>query len=183
MMMQLQEIIHSRFSPTKFLSKPVDSAHLKIIFEAGRWSPSCFNEQPWRFLYAHQQTEAFQKILSCLVEKNQEWAKDAPLLIVAFAKKNFTYNNKPNKWSWYDTGQSVAHMTIQALQFKIYFHQMGGFNGDKIRENFRVSEEYEPTSVIACGYLDDDLIAKERAKKERTRKSLEEIAAEGKFIF
>jgi nitroreductase len=168
--MEIHKILQKRFSPNHFLNKPIENKHLDLIFEAGRWAPSCFNEQPWRFLYAHNhQTEKFNAIVSCLAEKNQEWAKNAPLLIIAFAKKNFAHNNKPNKWAWYDTGQSVAYMTIQAMEFNIYTHQMGGFSKEKIIQTFNISDIYEPTSVIAMGYLDDMLYDKELSLKNRSR--------------
>ncbi len=116
-----------------------------------------------------------------MAEKNQEWAKYAPLLMISIAKKNFSYNNKPNKWARYDTGQSVAHMTIHAMEFNIYTHQMGGFSSEKVIEIFNISEHYEPVSVIAMGYLDDNLYEKELSLKERSRKDKEEIFMNGIF--
>jgi len=78
-----------RWSPRAFLSEPVVEEDIKTIFEAARWSPSCFNEQPWRFVYA-QQPEDLERFRSVLVEGNQIWANTAPLLVLVFSKKSFT---------------------------------------------------------------------------------------------
>ncbi|MEJ2545759.1 MAG: nitroreductase family protein, partial [Calditrichaceae bacterium] len=42
--------IKNRWSPRAFSEKPVEYDKLERVFEAARWSASCFNEQPWRFI-------------------------------------------------------------------------------------------------------------------------------------
>ena len=94
-----------RWSPRAFSSKPVEKEKLLSIFEAARWSPSCFNEQPWLFLYATNE-EDLKLFRSILVEKNQLWANKAPVLVYVFAKKFFAYNGKPNRWAEFDCGSA-----------------------------------------------------------------------------
>lgn len=97
-MKSIDTLIEQRFSPKHFADRPVSEEHLHQLFEAARWAPSSYNEQPWRFIYATQeQPEAHQQLLSCINEHNQQWAKNAPVLMLSLAKKNFSRNGKPNR--------------------------------------------------------------------------------------
>ena len=50
----VHELIKKRWSPRAFSSKSVSEQDLLSLFEAARWAPSSYNEQPWRFIVASQ---------------------------------------------------------------------------------------------------------------------------------
>lgn len=178
--MKVSDAIEQRFSPLAFSDKMPDEETIMQLFEAARWAPSAFNEQPWRFLYVNKNNkDAYEKLFNCLVDANKEWAKTAPVLILVMAKKNFSHNNKPNYFHMYDTGMSVENLIIRAMENDIYVHQMAGFSADKARGNFNISEEYSIISVAALGYQGDistltDAL-QERGQKPRVRKELSEL--------
>lgn len=64
-------IILERWSPRAFEDRDVSRADLKKIFEAARWAPSSFNEQPWRFIIGHRNSETYKKIHDVLVPFNR----------------------------------------------------------------------------------------------------------------
>ena len=177
----LNELIQKRWSPRSFADRKIENDKLLSILEAGRWAPSSYNEQPWRFIVGKiDEGTTHSKILDCLVEGNQSWAKNAPILILTNAKLTFSRNDNPNKHSYHDVGLAAAQMAIQAAEFDIYFHQMAGFSKYKAIEHFNIPENYEPVTVIAVGYLgnpenlkDEKLLKSEKAV--RKRKSLSEI--------
>src|ERR687888_1294011 len=77
----IQELIARRWSPYAFSDRPVSDDDLRSLFEAARWAPSSYNEQPWRYIVATKANPAeFERLLSCLVDPNQVWAKAAPVL-------------------------------------------------------------------------------------------------------
>ncbi len=47
---RLQKMFLDRWSPRSFLPDPISEEDVATLFEAARWSPSCFNDQPWLFL-------------------------------------------------------------------------------------------------------------------------------------
>jgi len=165
--------LESRWSPLSFREDAVEKEKLQRIFEAARWSPSAYNEQPWRFIVGEKGRETYNKILNSLVDMNIRWAKNAPVLIVSLAKKNFNHNNRENIHSIYDVGQSVAYMTIQAMHEGLYTHQMAGFHFEMIKNHFNIPDEFYIVTVIAIGYLgksdilDKDLKIRELADRER----------------
>src|SRR5688572_11639448 len=172
------DLLGRRWSPRAFADRPVEPEKLQSIFEAARWAPSSFNAQPWSFIVATKQDPAdFQRMLECLVEGNQTWARSAPVLMVSVATSAFAHNGKPNRHAFYDTGAAVAILTVQATALDLYVHQMAGFIPEKVRAAYNVPETAEPVSAIALGYLGDpgslpdDLRKREETPGQRKRVS------------
>ena len=172
--LDIHPLIKKRWSPRAFKTDAIEKEKLERMIEAARWSASCRNEQPWRFIIGlNQQSPAYDKIFSCLDEGNQVWVKSVPCLILILMKKTYSHNGKENKWAKYDCGQAAAYLSIQALEEGLYVHQMAGFNQDKIKKVFRLTDDLEPVSVIAAGYRDsadilpDDLKKTELAPRKR----------------
>jgi nitroreductase len=147
------DLIKNRRSRRAFSNQPVEPEKIKSLFEAARWAPSSLNEQPWMYIYATKGQELWEKIFETLNEGNQIWAKEAPLLIVSFCKKNLSRNGYPNGAAKYDVGAANALLSLQATHVGLNTHQMGGFNHPLLRENLNVPNDFEEGVVIAVGYL------------------------------
>lgn len=166
-------LLESRWSPRAFRDENIEKEKLQRMFEAAQWAPSSMNEQPWKFIVGEKGTDSYNKIFESLADFNKRWAKNAPVLVVSLAKKNFTHDGRENFHFLYDTGQAVAHMTFQAMYEGLYVHQMGGFNFEILKYGFSIPEEFYIVTVIAIGYLgksemlEDDLKSRELADRER----------------
>ena len=146
-------LITSRFSARAMAGKPLDHATLMALVEAASFAPSCFNEQPWRFLIA--QGERFDKLLACLTPKNQSWAGEAAALILLLSKKTFTQGGKDNAWHISDAGCASGFLLLEAEHRGLYAHPMAGFDKGKARETFSISEDLDIIEVIAVGWPSD----------------------------
>jgi nitroreductase len=181
----INELARNRWSPRSFLDKPVEKEKLVSMFEAARWSPSGGNEQPWRFIAGVNHDETWQKIFLTLNEGNREWNGPVPVLILAIGYKISNWDGNISGYFQYDTGQAVAHLSIEAMNQGLHVHQMGGFSVEKALELFEIPGDHLPLTVIAVGYigspgsLSEKL--KERELEERKRKELGEIVFSGKF--
>jgi nitroreductase len=173
---EIHGIIKTRWSPRAFNpDKQVSHDDLFALMEAAHWAPSCFNDQPWRFVVCNKITDkiSWEAALGIIVEKNRRWAKNAPLLILVVAMDHFNHNGQPNRWASYDTGAASVSLCLQATALGMCTHQMGGFNTDKAREVFNLPNNCSPISMIAVGYqdkvevLDDDFKENELATRSR----------------
>lgn len=179
-MENINELIKKRYSPVIFSSKKVEQEKIVSLFEAARWAPSSYNEQPWRFIVGvKNDDENYPKLFDCLVEANQYWAKYAPVLALSVAKKTSSVTGKTNRFAQHDTGMAVGNLLMQATSLGLYVHQMGGYSISKSREYFNLDDDLEPMAAIAIGYIGKmDLFPKdlqEREGNERFRKGLNEI--------
>lgn len=176
----LHELLELRWSPVAFSPRPVEPEKLRSVLEAARWAASSYNEQPWVYIVATKDdAENFQKLLGCLVEGNQAWAKHGPVLMLSVAKLNFAMNGKPNRHALHDVGAAAASLTLQATALGLFVHQMAGFDAERARKEFSIPEGYEPVAAIALGYLGDDTVLPEklrgRSPLKRNRKPLSEF--------
>jgi nitroreductase len=145
-------LIAERWSPRAFDAKPILPSALQRIFEASRWAPSASNLQPWYFVVGIKGDEIWHKIFETLVEFNQLWVINAPILVLAIAKTS-NQKGEPNKYAAYDLGQSVATLTLQARAEGIYAHQMGGFDSEKAESILNIPTDYKAMVVFTLGYL------------------------------
>ncbi|HTS67743.1 MAG TPA: nitroreductase family protein [Terriglobia bacterium] len=174
----IHELLARRWSPRAFSPSAVEGEKLSQIFEAARWAPSSYNAQPWAFIVAgREEAESYTRLLSTLVEPNRQWAKQAPVLILAVTKLDFDHVVRPNRHAFYDLGQAVAHLTVQATALGLQIHQMGGFDPGAARELFAIPSGYEPVSVLALGYPEEPLAA----PPARTRKPLSDFVFSGSW--
>src|SRR5262249_24197399 len=121
----IHEILARRWSPYAFADRPVSKADLLSLFEAARWAPSSYNEQPWSYIVATRDEPAeFERVLSCLVEGNQAWAKAAPVLAIGCTKLVFALNGKPNAAAVHDLGVAAGNLCAEATARGLYVHQM-----------------------------------------------------------
>ena len=173
-------LIASRWSPYAFADEPVSKQDLAALFEAARWAPSSYNEQPWRWIAARREDEAaFARLLSTLVETNRAWARHAPVLAVGLTSLRFARNDKPNKAAHHDLGLAAAQLTFEASARGLVVHQMIGIEPERVRELYAVPEDVEPLTALAIGAAGDPASLPEKLRERelapRTRKPLSEL--------
>lgn len=149
----IQEVLRSRYSPYVFEDRDIPLSDLRSIFEAARWAPSSFNEQPWRYIVAPKTSpDDFALLLSCLTESNQKWAKWAAVLGLAVTRTLYSLNAKPNRVALHDLGLATALLTFEAMSRGVYVHPMGGILPDRAREVYGVPPEFDVITGLALGY-------------------------------
>jgi len=172
---QVQDFIARRWSPYGFADREVSEADLRGLFEAARWAASSFNEQPWSYIVATraQETE-FSRLLSCLVEANQNWAQAAPVLALGVTTHHFERNGKPNRVALHDLGLATGNLVAEATARGLSVHQMGGIHQDRAREIYDIPAGSEAVTAMAIGYAGDpDSLSEELRRRDlapRTRK-------------
>ncbi len=183
---EINDLIASRWSGRAYNpDKSVSRKDILSLLEAARWAPSCFGDQPWRYIVFDRNSEKsdWHKAFSCLSEGNQSWAVNAPVLILSIADSVMSRNNMPNRWAQYDTGAASYSLCLQAVDRGLMVHQMGGFDVDKARDLFKVPEQFTPMAIMAVGYqlplgkLDDEI--RERELSERQRHPIDHNFFEG----
>ena len=165
--------------------KPVSRTDLLALLEAARWAPSCFGDQPWRYLIWDRLSDprAWEQAFDCLAEGNKTWVKNAPLLLASMAAPRFHANDKPNRWAQHDTGAASENLCLQATALGLVAHQMGGFNGGQLQERFAIPADHVCMAMIAVGHpLPLEALAetlRERELAPRSRLPLEACFFEG----
>ncbi len=175
----IHTLIAKRWSSRSFdETKIISHEEMKSLLEAARWSPSAYNDQPWRFLIANRNDLNFNLINETLVEFNQLWASKASAFMVV-AGNTKRDDGSPNYSYAFDCGQAVAFLSLEATNRDIILHQMGGFDKTKLKQNLNINEDIDVLVIIALGYYHEDNQLIEPIKSlelnPRIRKSHDEI--------
>lgn len=182
----IHELLAERWSPYAFADRPVLTADLRSLFEAARWAPSSYNEQPWSYIVAtKEEPQQFQQILSCLVDGNQVWAKAAPVLALGIVNLKFTRTGKDNRAAVHDLGLAAGNLLVEATARGLLVHQMIGILPDKAREIYEIPDGSEAWTGLAIGYRGDPMslpdTLRQRELTPRQRKPLSQFVFGGKW--
>ena len=183
---EIHGLLARRWSPRAFdPDSPVSNQLLAQLLEAARWAPSCFNDQPWRYVLWNRPDDqtAWQSAFDCLAEGNQRWVKSAPVLLASISDTLFRERDRPNRWGPYDTGAATENLFLQATALGLSMHQMGGFDKDQLREAFSIPSRYDPMAMTAIGHPADPAALDERYRESeqeiRDRQRIETFAFAG----
>lgn len=182
----VHDLIAERWSPYSFDASMLPDSDLRSLFEAARWAPSSYNEQPWHYIVAVRQDEtAFERMLSCLNEGNQIWARSASALALGVAKLKLDRNGRDNPSALHDLGLASATLLFEATSRGLCVHQMIGILPDRARKLYGVPEDFQILTGLAIGYpaepelLPDHL--RERDLSRRPRRALKTFLHEERW--
>ena len=147
----IDSVFLDRWSPRAMSGEPITEEELFTLFEAARWAPSSFNNQPWRILYARRDTGHWQLFFDLLVEFNQSWAKNAAALVLFISKTTFDHNGEPAATHSFDTGAAWENLALQATLKGLVVHGMQGFDYDKARTTLNIPDGFNVEAMAVIG--------------------------------
>lgn len=177
-------LILSRWSPRSMTGESIEDEELMSLLEAARWAPSCYNNQPWRFIYAKRDTPEWDHLYSLLVEFNQKWTANAAVLILVISHKVFEMNQKPSVTHSFDTGAACAYLALEGTARGLVVHAMQGFDYEKARDVCQIPDDFAVEAMIAIGKRGKKEDLPEEIQKKEVpsgRKPLNELMMEGKY--
>lgn len=180
----IQPLIINRWSPRSMTGEEVSEKDLMALFEAARWAPSSYNNQPWRFLFARRSSSSWPLFYDLMIDFNKGWVKNAGAIVLAISGKNFEHNNKPSRTHSFDTGAAWMAMALEGAARGLVVHGMEGFDYDKAKRDLNVPDDYQIEALIAIGKRAPVSDLPEELQKREVpsdRKQVDEIAIEGRF--
>jgi nitroreductase/ubiquinone/menaquinone biosynthesis C-methylase UbiE len=177
--LNIHPLMAQRWSPRAYdPDYELSDLALANLLEAARWSPSFHNSQPWRFIVGRHGDEVYARLFDCVWDTNRQWAFASAALICGLTTLRDD-NGAELPTARFDTGQAVAHLTLQAQAEGLYSRQMAGFDADAVRHAFELPDGYEPCVVIAVGALGNAQSLPEKWRHRegvgRMRRSLNEL--------
>lgn len=172
----------NRWSPRAMTGEAVADDELDLLFEAARWAPSSYNEQPWRFLYAKRGDAHWNDWFGLLVEGNRAWAKDAGVLIAVVVHEVFKRHGKPNPVAVFDCGSAWENLALQGSLLGLVTHGMAGFDRERSPAVLGLRGGYSVIAMIAVGRPGDPDLLPEGLRQQEVpsgRMAVAEIAFRG----
>lgn len=182
---RVDRLFLERWSPRAMSGQPLEDSQLMALFEAARWAPSSYNEQPWRFLYAHRNTSEWSIFFDLLVPFNQTWCANAAVLVVIVSDTR-SRQGGTNDLASFDSGAAWQNLALQGSLLGLVVHGMSGFDYQKARAVLNIPDYCEIQAMCAIGMPGSlEMLPEYMQKMEKPsgRKPLKEIVCEGMYSF
>ena len=173
-----------RWSPRAMSGEPLGEADLRVLFEAARWAPSAYNNQPWRLIYARRDTPQWPLLFDLLIDFNKSWCVNAAALVLFVSKTTFDHNGQPSLTHSFDTGAAWGSLALQGALQGYVVHGMQGFDYARAKTELGIPDGYAVEAMVAIGRPGklEDLPEGLRARETPSgRKPLAETVFEGRF--
>ncbi|MCL2103335.1 MAG: nitroreductase family protein [Syntrophorhabdaceae bacterium] len=124
---------------------------IERMLEAARWSPSCANSQPWRFVVVERdapERAAFEESL----DVGNSWARRAPVLIVAGAFQPEGLKVESREYLFLDAGLALMSLIYRGADQGLMVHPMAGWKDAPLRAALGIPDSFLPMAVVSVGY-------------------------------
>ncbi len=147
--MELKETIEKRRAYRSLEYVEITDDLIQELAEAARLAPSCFNNQPWRFIFVFDK-EVLKQMREAL-SKGNEWVYKASLIIVVFSRKDFDCDIKGREYYLFDTGLATAFIILRATELDLVAHPIAGYNESKVKEILRIPDDMKIITLVNVG--------------------------------
>lgn len=171
--MDLKEIINKRRAYRSLETVEITKEIVKDLAECAQLAPSCFNNQPWRFVFVYD--AQILKQMHLALSKGNEWVHFASMIVAVFSRKDFDCVIKEREYYLFDTGMATAYIILRATELGLVAHPIAGYSEEKVKEILGILEEMRVITLINVGrhseninpVLSEKQIAWERNRPER----------------
>ena len=180
----IDSLFLDRWSPRAMSSEEIPLEELNVLFEAARWAPSSYNNQPWRILFARRGTEHWPLFFDLLVDVNKTWAKKAAALVVFISKTTFDHNGQPSITHSFDTGAAWENLALQGALKGFVVHGLQGFDYERAKTELKIPDGFRVEAMVAIGRpgKKEDLPENiQQRESPNERRKLSETVFEGPF--
>ncbi|MCK4557315.1 MAG: nitroreductase family protein [Candidatus Aminicenantes bacterium] len=154
---------------------------IKDLAGSAGFAPSCFNNQPWRFVFVHD-PEVLKSMYEALSQGN-EWAHAASLIIAVFSKKEDDCMIRDREYHQFDCGLGAGFLIMRATELGLVAHPIAGYSPKKTKEILGIPEEYQVITLIIVGKHSDEISPILSEKQVEWEKERPERLAIEKFAF
>ncbi|HDT15486.1 MAG TPA: nitroreductase [Firmicutes bacterium] len=168
--MDVKEAIEKRRTYRSLDSIEITDEIVAELGEAARLMPSCFNNQPWRFVFVKGSGKL--KELKQAFNKGNEWANDASMIIAVFAKKDDDCIVKEREYYLFDTGMACGSILLRAVELGLAAHPIAGFSPEAAKDILGIPEEANLITLIIVGKKSEKInpaLNENQAAQEKTR--------------
>lgn len=182
----IDKIFVDRWSPRAMSGEEISEKDLMVLFEAARWAPSAYNNQPWRMLYARRNTSHWSLFFDLLIDFNKAWVKNAAAMVLFISKTTFDHNGKPSVTHSFDTGAAWENLALQGALKGYVVHGMQGFDYVRAKTDLRIPDGFQVEAMVAVGKPGDPNALPEDLRKRESpsdRRESDKTVCEGPFKF
>lgn len=178
--MDVKDAINTRRAYRSLEKTEITAQLVDDLAKSASLSASCFNNQPWRFVFVYD--PAMLEQMKQVFSKGNEWCYEDSMIVAVCAKKEDDCIIHDREYYLFDTGMATAFLILRATELGLVAHPIAGYSPRKTREVLGIPEEYQVITLVNIGKKSDKLnpvLSEKQIQDESVRparKPLEELA-------
>lgn len=178
--MDVSAAIESRHAYRSLEKTEINKDLIKTLASFASLSPSCFNHQPWKFVFVYE--NAILEELKTALSKGNDWARSASMIIAVLSKQNDDCVLDYRKYYLFDTGIASAFLILKATELGYVAHPIAGYNPEIVKSVIKSPDDMEIITLIIFGKhkMEINPVLSEKQRHDETerpeRKSFDEYA-------
>jgi nitroreductase len=175
--MDVHETIQKRRAYRSLVSCDISDGLIEELARSARLAPSCFNNQPWRFVFVRH-PKMLQKMHDALTSGNV-WAHAASMIIAVFSRKEDDCIIRDRIYHQFDCGLAAGFLILRATEMGFVAHPIAGFSPKKTRAILGIPDEYKVITLIIVGKKTDKIspvLSDQQASREKRRPRRKKIS-------
>jgi len=181
---KINRFIETRRAKRALSTAVVGTEEIRDLIEAAHLAPSCFNNQPWRFIVIDDKEKltAVKQAMS----KGNYWTAPAPVVIAVVSQRHLDCKLSDGRdYFLFDCGMAVGNLMIQATQMELIAHPIAGYNPEVVKKILNIPADYVLITLIIIARIGDPAALSDNHRTielgERDRKPLDEVMTRNQF--
>ena len=147
--MDVEQAIKNRRAFRALKAVEITEELIRNLAEAVQLAPSCFNNQPWRFVFIYT-PEALQELYPVLSRGNK-WVEAASLIIVVYSQTELDCRLPSRDYFLFDMGLATGFLILRATELGLVAHPIAGFDDAKVKEILGIPEDMTVITLVNVG--------------------------------
>lgn len=147
--MNVTDVIETRRAYRSFEPVEVTDDVVRELVHAASLSPSCYNNQPWRYVFVRDPGQ-LTRIYTAMSKGNQ-WTERASMIVAVFSKPDLDCIIKEREFNWFDTGLATAFLILRATELGLVAHPIAGFRSAEVKPMLGIPEDMMLLTLVIVG--------------------------------
>jgi nitroreductase len=147
--MDLHDILNTRRAYRSLDPVHISEEIIQNLAESARIAPSCFNNQPWRYVFVYDEQRL--KAMNTALNRGNQWAERASLIIAVFSEPDLDCRIKGRDYFLYDTGTATGFLILRATELGLVAHPIAGFDEEMVKEILHLPDYMTVITLLIVG--------------------------------
>ena len=169
--MTFTELLNERRAFRSLESADITNDIIAKLANAASLAPSCYNHQPWRFVFVYEKNKLERMFES--LSKGNAWARKASMIIAVFSERSMDCILPDERdYFKFDAGMGTAFMLLKAVELGLVAHPIAGYDEKMVKEILGIPEEFRVLTLIIVGKhgkINNEVLNEKQMETERKR--------------
>ena len=147
--MDLNEIMNTRRAYRSLEPVQITEEIIQDLAESARLAPSCFNNQPWRYVFVYEEQQLRE--MYTVLNRGNQWAERASLIIAVFSEADLDCRIKGRDYFLYDTGTATGFLILKAAELGLVAHPIAGFDEEMVKGILHIPDYMTVITLLVVG--------------------------------